>query len=52
MRKVFIIITALFISNLGLAQSDTTKVEQYCEVVAQGKLFSNKVTIDVNFGEG
>ena len=34
-----------------MAQTDTTKVEQYCELVAQGKLFSNKVTIDVNFGE-
>jgi hypothetical protein len=34
-----------------MAQTDTTKVEQYCELVAQGKLFSTKVTIDVNFGE-
>jgi hypothetical protein len=36
---------------MAFAQTDTTKVEQYCELVAQGRLFSHKVTIDVNFGE-
>lgn len=51
MRKLFILLTTLLISNFGMAQTDTTKVEQYCELVAQGKLFSTKVTIDVNFGE-
>lgn len=30
---------------------DTTKVEQYCEVVATSRLLSNKVTIDVDYGE-
>jgi hypothetical protein len=47
---------SLFISLLALASftakaQDTTKVEQYCELQAQGRLFSNKITIDVNFGE-
>lgn len=34
------------------AQTDTSRVEQYCEMVAQGRLFSNKITIDLDFGEG
>jgi hypothetical protein len=27
------------------------KVEQYCELISQNKLLSNKVTIEVDFGE-
>lgn len=34
----------------GRAQ-ENNKVEQYCEVVATGKLLSNKVTIDIDYGE-
>jgi len=49
--KLFLLFTTFFISSVAVAQTDTSKVEQYCELVAQGKLFSNKVTIDVNFGE-
>ena len=49
--KVFLLLTTLFISSIAFAQTDTSKVEQYCELVAQGKLFSTKVTIDINFGE-
>lgn len=46
------ILTTFFVlSTITLFAQDTTKVEQYCELVAQGRLLSNKVTIDVNFGE-
>src|SRR6476659_3467755 len=31
--------------------TDTSKVEQYCELVAQAKLLSSKINIDVNYGE-
>lgn len=51
MKVVFIVSLALFITMSTNAQSDSSKIEQYCELVAQGKLFSRKVTIDVNFGE-
>lgn len=51
MQKIPFLFIALFISHLAMAQTDTAQVEQYCELVAQGKIFSNKVTIDVNFGE-
>ena len=49
MKKILTSLLIL-ISIHGFAQ-DTTKVEQYCEVTATGKLFSNKVTIDVDYGE-
>jgi hypothetical protein len=49
MKKLFFILL-LFISLQSFAQ-DTSKVEQYCRLVATGKLFSTKVTIDVDFGE-
>lgn len=48
--KVLILSICLLIGFNCIAQ-DTTKVEQYCEVVATGKLFSNKVTIDIDYGE-
>lgn len=47
------VLLALFLFPVfSYAQSDTSKVEQYCELVAQGRLFSNKITIDIDFGEG
>lgn len=49
--KLLILLVVPFIGSATYAQTDTSKVEQYCELVAQGRLFSNKVTIDVNFGE-
>jgi hypothetical protein len=49
MKKIFII-ALLLVSFSGFAQ-DTTKVEQYCRLVAINKLLSNKVNIDVDFGQ-
>ena len=51
MKKIIIIFSIAFTSLQSFSQNDTTKVEQYCEVVATPKLFSNKVTIDINYGE-
>ncbi len=48
--KNFLALILLFLSFNGYSQ-DTSKVEQYCEVVATGRLFSNKVTIDIDYGE-
>jgi len=47
---IFLSVLLVFVFNSN-AQQDTTKVEQYCEVVATGKLLSNKVTIDIDYGE-
>jgi hypothetical protein len=49
MKQLF---TLLFLTFAFTAFSqDTAKVEQYCEVVATGRLLSNKVTIDIDYGE-
>lgn len=56
MKKLFIPVL-LFISITSFAQGlptesrDTARVEQYCRMVATGRLLSNKVTIDIDFGE-
>jgi hypothetical protein len=51
MKKVFVIGIFLISTLISNAQSDTSKVEQYCQVIATPRLLSNKVTIDVDFGE-
>ena len=49
MKKLFVILFIAAAFNAS-AQEDQ-KVEQYCEVVATPKMLSNKVTIDVDYGE-
>ena len=49
MKTVFIFLLSMA-SLTGFSQ-DTTKVEQYCQVIAEGILFSNKVAIDIQYGE-
>jgi len=51
MKKVFILVIVLSASFASFAQTDTSKIEQYCQVIATPRLFSNKVTIDIDFGE-
>jgi hypothetical protein len=51
MKITFILYLALFNSLASFAQTDTSKIEQYCHVIASPKLLSNKVTIDIDFGE-
>jgi hypothetical protein len=50
MRKVFLSGFLLF-SLFCYSQEDTIQVEQYCEIMANGKLFSRKVSITVDYGE-
>lgn len=45
------LITILAIVSMSAFGQDSTKVEQYCEVVATGRMLSNKVTIDIDYGE-
>lgn len=51
MKKVLIVSTILLSAFFSNAQIDTVRIEQYCQVIATPKLFSNKVTIDIDFGE-
>ncbi|GAB4039414.1 hypothetical protein [Spirosoma gilvum] len=50
--KILVILSFVLASQqIANAQSDTTKIEQYCQVVANRNFFSNKVVIDIDFGE-
>lgn len=51
MKKILIISIVLLSSVVLNAQTDTTKVEQYCRIIATPRLLSNKVTIDIDFGD-
>ncbi len=51
MKKVLTIGIFLVSTLISNAQTDSSKVEQYCQVIATPRLLSNKVTIDIDFGE-
>ena len=51
MKKILILSMVVFHCIASKAQTDTLPIEQYCQVIATPKLFSNKVTIDIDFGE-
>ncbi len=51
MKKVLITGIVFCFSHATQAQNDTTRVEQYCQVIATPRILSNKVTIDLDFGE-
>lgn len=50
MKKVLLLL--LLIPFFGVAQiSDTSTVDQYCELIATSRLLSRKVNIDVDYGQ-
>ncbi len=49
--KKLMTICLVFGSLCSYAQSDSSTIEQYCQVIASPRLLSNKVTIDIDFGE-
>ena len=51
MKKILILLVVLLSGLASFAQTDTSKVEQYCQVIALPRLLSNKVTIDIDFGD-
>jgi hypothetical protein len=51
MKKLIIFSLVLGASLGSFAQTNNIKVEQYCQIIATPRLFSNKVTIDIDFGE-
>lgn len=51
MKKVLVMLVFLLATSTLFAQADTTRIEQYCQLIATPRLFSNKVTIDIDFGE-
>ncbi|HTE33935.1 MAG TPA: hypothetical protein VK666_26325 [Chryseolinea sp.] len=51
MKNVFIVSLVLFSTWASFAQDNNSKVEQYCQIIASPRLLSNKVSIDIDFGE-
>ena len=51
MKKLFFTTVLFLLIAISTSAQDTTMVEQYCKLVATGKILSNKVRIDVDFGE-
>ena len=51
MKKIVAIGIFLISTLISNAQSDTSKVEQYCQIIATPRLLSNKVTIDIDYGD-
>lgn len=51
MKKALVISVFLFVTFTSFSQTDTSRIEQYCQVIATPKLLSNKVTIEIDFGE-
>ncbi|MEX6690841.1 hypothetical protein QTN47_25255 [Danxiaibacter flavus] len=49
MRKILAIVPVIACIQ-SLAQ-DSTKIEQYCELQARNRFMSNKVTIDIDYGQ-
>lgn len=46
-----LVVALTLMSTHSFGQIDTTKIEQYCQLIAQNRAFSSKVNIYVNFGE-
>ncbi|CAN5356141.1 hypothetical protein BH09BAC6_BH09BAC6_03580 [soil metagenome] len=51
MKKLFIITLFILHSLYSFAQTDSVKVEQFCQIIAMPRLLSNRVTIDIDFGD-
>ena len=51
MKKIIILLIIVSVHFVSYGQTPKTTVEQYCQVIATPKLLSNKVTIEIDFGE-
>jgi hypothetical protein len=51
MKKILVCVFVQLITVIVFAQADTTRIEQYCQIIATPRFLSNKVTIDIDFGE-
>src|SRR5690606_12514007 len=51
MKSIIVIGVVLLSSFVSIAQTEGSEIEQYCQVIATPRLLSNKVTIDIDFGE-
>lgn len=49
MKRLMLLV--LLTGSFGAFAQDSTQVEQYCRLVAQNRLLSNRVNIDVDYGD-
>ncbi|MBI1781467.1 MAG: hypothetical protein HYR66_08865 [Sphingobacteriales bacterium] len=47
-----VVVALLLLIAAPVFAQDTTKVEQYCGLILRPRAFSNKVNIELDFGEG
>ena len=50
--KNFTFLFFMLVTFSTYAQQDSSRVEQYCEVIATEVIMSKKVAIDIDYGEG
>ena len=50
-KALSLLVIISFMSLASFSQKDTIKIEQYCELVATPRVLSNRVTIDINYGD-
>ena len=51
-KAVLIVLTAICLSVSGFGQTpESSKNYVYCELIGQGKLFSSKIKVQVDFGQ-
>ncbi|MFT3679038.1 MAG: hypothetical protein QM791_02120 [Ferruginibacter sp.] len=48
--RYYLLLHFLLLTTICLAQ-DTSRIEQYCQVTIFDKMLSNKVTMDIDYGE-
>ena len=51
MKKLLTVGVFMILTQVLNAQTDSSKVEQYCQLIATPRLLSNKVTIDIDLGD-
>ncbi len=49
MKKIILFL--FLVPSFGYSQANEMKVEQYCELVAQARILSRKVNIDIDYGD-
>lgn len=49
MKRILLLV--LVTGSLQAMSQDSTRVEQYCRLIAQNRLLSNRVNIDVDYGD-
>lgn len=49
MKKIFVFVC--LIGSYSAFAQDSSRVEQYCRLVAQNRVLSNRVNIDVDYGD-